>query len=168
MGCVWLAFTNLSASILLLLMLRWMQPMELCRLRELQGEESTIQIWILMDKLTVDDKDQTWNALSKLRQRGCFGACWCCLSRKAMQCNAMPCTPASPNHNHAAVLQCLWKGWFSTWSFPQCDVKSHALMHAVRMPLSGAQGTHTLLQPRLISIENPLQFAMYKHKGHLF
>ena len=89
MGCVWLAFTNLSASILLLLMLRWMQPMELCRLGELQGEESTIQIWILMDKLTVDDKDQTWNALSKLRQRGWFGACWCCLSRKAMQCNAL-------------------------------------------------------------------------------
>ena len=74
---------------LLLLMLRWMQPMELCRLGELQGEESTIQIWILMDKLTVDDKDQTWNALSKLRQRGWFGACWCCLSRKAMQCPAL-------------------------------------------------------------------------------
>ena len=82
----------------------------------------------------------------------------------AKQCNAMPCTPASPNHNHAGVLV---EGWFSTWPFSQCDVKSHALMHAgetVRMPLSGAQGTHILLQPRLISQENPLEFAMYKHK----
>ena len=105
MGCVWLAFTNLSASILLLLMLRWMQPMELCRLGELQGEESTIQIWILMDKLTVDDEGETWNALSKLRQRGCFGACWCCLSRKAMQCNALhSCFTESQSCSGASVL----------------------------------------------------------------
>jgi hypothetical protein len=130
-------------------MLRWMQPMELCRrLGELQGKESTIQIWILMDKLTVADKDETWNALSKLRQRGWFGACWCCLSRKATQC------PALLLHRITIMQRCLWKGWFSTWPFPQCDVKSHALMHAgetVRMPLSGAQGAHTLYFSRALS-----------------
>ena len=92
------------------------------------------------------------------------GVVWGLLVLPFTQSNAMPCTPASPNHNHAGVLV---EGWFSTWPFSQCDVKSHALMHAgetVRMPLSGAQGTHILLQPRLISQENPLEFAMYKHK----